>query len=285
VCIQANNTTSVQSTYDAENGSQDFGAGEMERDQEAVEPSDSLAEQRVPAIYAFRKPSDVPKDSDAWREMVLEDEERIVNETAQRKAKAKLAKLQGSGHSKAARAAMRKQKAALERLQAEQQRRMGKLRHRALIVHRQNVHEAGQAKLADADEATLLRQTHFEEYAPMSEGEAVALLLDRCNAIDERNAKRAECNAARATRKAGAPAESRLAAHRTAETSAAAQAARNARRETWRRRRDEMLGLVELEPVAEAAVAEATLAEVRVAEMCVDDGCHDEAVVEEDWLL
>ena len=74
----------------------------------------------------------------------------------------------------------------------------------AWIVHRQNVWEAGQAALADADEATLLRQTHVEEYAQMSEGEAVVALLERCNAIDERDARRGESNAKRATASANA---------------------------------------------------------------------------------
>jgi hypothetical protein len=32
---------------------------------------------RVPAIFAIQKPSDVPKDSDAWRAMVLDDEDYI----------------------------------------------------------------------------------------------------------------------------------------------------------------------------------------------------------------
>jgi hypothetical protein len=100
----------------------------------------------------------------------------------------------------------------------------------------------------------VLRQTHIEEYAQMSEGAAVNFLLERCNAIDERDAKRAECNARRAARPAAALADGRGAACCAAETFAAAQAEREARREQWRRRREQMLGLVEIEPAVEAAL-------------------------------
>lgn len=74
--------STVQSTYDADNGSLEVGAAEMDRPPEDIEPGDSLAETRVPAIFEVQRPSDVPKDSDAWRTMVLEDEEYVANAAA-----------------------------------------------------------------------------------------------------------------------------------------------------------------------------------------------------------
>eukprot|EP00966_Prymnesium_polylepis_P265860 6141367-Prymnesium_polylepis.1 len=148
---------SVQSTYDADNGSNDFGAGEMGRAAEEVEPGDSLAERRVPAINDIQKPSDVPRDSRAWREMVLEDDDyKAAMASPQQKVPSAL---------------------------------MQKLGKRAVTIHRQHVHEAGQELLCDADEATLLKQTQYVDYPQMTEGEAVAFLLDRCNAVDERPRK------------------------------------------------------------------------------------------------
>ena len=58
---------------------------------------------------------------------------------------------------------------------------MRKLGRRAVVIHRQDVHAEDQRKLQDADQETLLRQTEYAEYAPMSEGQAVAFLLERCN--------------------------------------------------------------------------------------------------------
>ena len=54
----------------------------MDRPPEDIEPGDSLAETRMPAIFEVQRPSDVPKDSDAWRTMVLEDEEYVANAAA-----------------------------------------------------------------------------------------------------------------------------------------------------------------------------------------------------------
>ena len=198
--------STVQSTYDADNGSLEVGAAEMDRPPEDIEPGDSLAETRVPAIFEVQRPSDVPKDSDAWRTMVLEDEEYVANAAALAAAAGRIERATATLRSrrrlpaaafKAARAELRKAAAARAIATAERRGLMNKLGHRAVVVHRQNVFDAGQAMLQDADEATLLRQTHFETYPQMSEGEAVGYLLERCNALDERDAARAECNAAR----------------------------------------------------------------------------------------
>ena len=113
---------------------------------------------------------------------------------------------------------------------------MNKLGHRAVVVHRQNVFDAGQAMLQDADEATLLRQTHFETYPQMSEGEAVGYLLERCNALDERDAARAECNAARKR-------TATTAALERAPMAAESGAEREARLRARRVRRCEYLGI------------------------------------------
>ena len=68
--------TSVQSTYDQDNGGIDFGAAEMDREAQDIEPGDSLAECRVPSIANFRKPGDVPRDSEAWQSEVEQNQER-----------------------------------------------------------------------------------------------------------------------------------------------------------------------------------------------------------------
>ena len=78
-----------------------------------------------------------------------------------------------------------KEEAARKRRRAQVVR---KLERRALVVHRQNVWEDGQTALEEADEATKLQQTHFEEYPEMTEGAAVAYVLERCNAVDNRQA-------------------------------------------------------------------------------------------------
>jgi hypothetical protein len=72
----------------------------------------------------------------------------------------------------------------------------------------------------------------------MSEGEAVAVLLIRCNAIDERDAKRSE---SRAIRAAGKNVAERAGVDATASAVASTTAAdRDARRAAWRHSRDEM---------------------------------------------
>jgi hypothetical protein len=48
---------------------------------------------------------------------------------------------------KRARVALRKASAKLSKAKARKNALMGKLGHRAVVVHRQNVHEAGQAAL------------------------------------------------------------------------------------------------------------------------------------------
>jgi hypothetical protein len=174
--------------------------------------------------------------------MVEADPDRRENVAAQKKAKDALAKLAAARSTKPSSVAIKKARASLQSLRDAHARMMSKLRHRALVVHRQNVHAARQEKLADADEAELLRQTHVEEYAQMSEGQAVAFLLDRCNAIDERDAKRAESNAMRASGGTRSPAEC-IDARVAAEFAAAAKVAREVRREKWRLQRDEMLGI------------------------------------------
>ena len=65
----------VNAVYDADNANEDVGAAEMGRAQVAVEAVESLAETRVPVIGAFRVPGDVPRDSRAYREELLEAEE------------------------------------------------------------------------------------------------------------------------------------------------------------------------------------------------------------------
>ena len=75
----------------------------MDREQEDVEPGDSLAEMREPAINAFQKPSDVPRDSEAWRTMVEADPDRRENVAAQKKAKDALAKLAAARSTKPSR--------------------------------------------------------------------------------------------------------------------------------------------------------------------------------------
>ena len=67
------NQETVNAVYDADNTNEDFGAGEMGRPQVEMEPTDSLAAQRVPAIAPFRTPSDVPADARAFREELLEN--------------------------------------------------------------------------------------------------------------------------------------------------------------------------------------------------------------------
>ena len=58
--------SSVQTTYDQDNGGHDFGAAEMDREAQTIEPGDSLAECRAPSMAKFRKPADVPPDSETW---------------------------------------------------------------------------------------------------------------------------------------------------------------------------------------------------------------------------
>ena len=245
---KATNNT-VQSTYDADNASNDFGAAEMPRDAEDVEPGDSLAECRVPAIFDIQKPSDVPKDSAAWREMVLENEEYVEltaeigkleaqrNEAGRESREcAKGARQKQKGPSLAkVRAKLSKAKDAMDKL-------MSKLGHRAVVVHRQHMHEEGNRKLERADEATLLKQTHYEEYEQMSEGDAVAFLLERCNAVDERDAARSRSRMQPGSQMSQ-PAQMVQAPHVAAATSAEAESTREARRQAWRQRREAMLGV------------------------------------------
>ena len=66
--------------YDADNANEDLGAGEMDRDQVELEPTKSLAAQRVPAIARFRLPSDVPTDARAYREELLESQDWKIAE-------------------------------------------------------------------------------------------------------------------------------------------------------------------------------------------------------------
>ena len=74
---------------------------------------------------------------------------------------------------KAAKAVLRKAHATLSELKSERAVLLSKLGKRAVIIHRQHVHEAGQERLRSADEETLLKQTAFMEYSQMSEGEAI----------------------------------------------------------------------------------------------------------------
>ena len=154
---------------------------------------------------------------------------------------------------KVANSKLRAARVTLGNARAVKNRLLAKLGHRAMVIHRQNVHAAGQKKLQDADEATLLAQTAFEEYGSMSEGEAVAFLLERCNKVDERVAKRRESNALRGTAKPMVMA---------ACTVGCAQAeVRERRCAAWRERREAMLcggaapKLVEVTPPLEVQVA------------------------------
>ena len=69
------NQETVNAVYDADNANEDLMAAEMGRPQVETEPTDQLAAQRVPSIAKFQTPGDVPTNTRAYREELLENQD------------------------------------------------------------------------------------------------------------------------------------------------------------------------------------------------------------------
>jgi hypothetical protein len=211
-------------------------------------------------------PGDVPKDSAAWREMVLEDKEYKKEHGRIEKLEKQIATRRGSRALAKARQQVAAARQSLRKL-------MSKLGKRAVIRARQIAWDEGQVKLGEADEATLLKQTRYEEYPQMSEEEAVGYLLEKCNAVDEREFAK--------SRKRVLPATAATAALGTAEPEAVEPAReestrkRGRRREAWLESRARMLGTS-----LSAAADDGGMATGTEADATQLDGAADEAA----WL-
>ena len=196
------NQETVNGVYDADNANEDFGAGEMGRPQVEMEPTDSLASQRVPSIAAFRTPSDVPTDARAYREELLESDEwlRAEANVAAAETAVELAS-DVPDVLVAARAALTAAKAARGVLRP-------KLLNRVLKRHRVYEWAAGlERQRAEWSRTQLVALLDTVEYDAMSEMDAIAFHLKRVDRVEAAEVQQAaELMAARNRQKRNAAA-------------------------------------------------------------------------------
>ena len=203
------NQETVNGVYDADNANEDFGAGEMGRPQVEMEPTDSLAAQRVPAIAQFLTPSDVPIDSRAYREELLESEEWKRSEANVRAASkavelAVAAATADDADDKGSAADMLSiAQAALKKARGTRSTLRSKILRRVLKRHRVYEWAAGLDKQrTEWSRSQLLGLLKTVEFESMSEQKAVAFHLERLNRATAREeAVAAEADRRRASRK------------------------------------------------------------------------------------
>ena len=129
----------VNAVYDNDNANEDIGAAEMGRRQETMEAVESLAATRVPAIGQFLSPGQVPRDSRAYKEELLESSEWGAANTnlGEAEAACKLAREGGPKQQ------LKKAEAALKDAKAARTKLRQKLMHRVLVRHRLYVWKEG----------------------------------------------------------------------------------------------------------------------------------------------
>ena len=159
------NSDTVNSTYDADNASFEVGAGEMGREEEYIEPVDSLARRRVPAIASIRGLKDC-RGSAAYKDYFEHDAGRVL-------ASQELQRAQGAVQQSSSRA----KRQAVATAKAEYMRHYQRCRRTTIVRHRQAVHAAGVDALGSAPVAERVALQSSVEYPQMSEAEAIAFLL------------------------------------------------------------------------------------------------------------
>ena len=259
----------VNAVYDNDNANEDIGAAEMGRRQETMEAVESLAATRVPAIGQFVSPSQVPRDSRAYKEELLESSEWGAANANLGKAEAacKLARVGGPKQQ------LKKAEAALKDAKAARTKLRQKLMHRVLVRHRLYVWKEGfERLLRQASREELQRLCDVCEYPTMSEAQAVVFHLEAYAARERA-----------AAAKAAAAVSRKRTAHDAAACAGVVHAAdgdggRAARRMAWRASRAEQQGY-ELEadevqatsPSALASDAAVAPAELPAAMLVVSD--------------
>ena len=223
----------VNAVYDNDNANEDIGAAEMGRRQETMEAVESLAATRVPAIGQFLSPGQVPRDSRAYKEELLESSEWGAANANLGKAEA-ACKLAREGGPKQL---LKKAEAALKDAKAARTKLRQKLMHRVLVRHRLYVWKEGYERLLrQASREELQRLCDVCEYPTMSEAQAVVFHLEAYAARERA-----------AAAKAAAAASRKRAAHDGAACAGAVHApdgdgGRAARRMAWRASRAEQQG-------------------------------------------
>ena len=259
----------VNAVYDNDNANEDIGAAEMGRPQETMEAVESLAESRVPAMGQFLTPGQVPRDSRAYKEELVESREWVAANAnvVQAEAACKLAQESGLKRLlKTAEAALKAAKQARAKLRP-------KLMHRVLVRHRIYGWKEGFKRLQlQALQEELQQLTAVSEYPSMSEAQAVVFHLEAHAAAERAAAAKAAAAKAAAAKTTGSAAQKTSKALTIAGElhATGGDGGRAARRSVWRVSRAEQQGF-QLEadeaevvlPLVLASDAAAALAEVQ----------------------
>ena len=140
-----------------------------------MEAVESLAATRVPAMGQFLTPSQVPRESRAYKEELIESSDWVAANANLGKAEAacKLAREAGPKQ------LLKKAEAALKDAKAARIKLRQKLMHRVLVRHRLYVWKEGYDRLLlQASREELQRLTDVCEYPTMSEAQAVVFHLE-----------------------------------------------------------------------------------------------------------
>ena len=140
-----------------------------------MEAVESLAATRVPAMGQFLTPSQVPRESRAYKEELIESSDWVAANANLGKAEAacKLAREAGPKQ------LLKKDEAALKDAKAARIKLRQKLMHRVLVRHRLYVWKEGYDRLLlQASREELQRLTDVCEYPTMSEAQAVVFHLE-----------------------------------------------------------------------------------------------------------